>query len=127
MPYHVITRDDKLVGVTTENAYTFNLPDVSVHEFAESVPDLNTHTWDPLTETFILASTHVTKLGFLNRFTMEERINIRASTNPIVIDIMNLLEVAENVSLTDPTTINAIGYLSYVGLLAPSRVSEILS
>jgi hypothetical protein len=127
MPYYVITRDDKLVGVTTENAYTFNLPDVSIHEFSDSVPDLNTYEWSPAAEAFVLAATHVTKLGFLNRFTMEERINIRASQNPIVIDIMNLLEVAENVSLTDPTTINSIGYLAYVGLLAPNRVAEILN
>jgi hypothetical protein len=127
MPYHAITRGDLLVGVTTENAYLFNLPDVSIHEFDESLPDLNTHTWNPATETFILAASHVTKLGFLNRFTMEERINIRASTNPIVVDIMNLLEVAENVSLVDPTTVNAIGYLAYVGLIAPTRVQEILS
>lgn len=127
MPYHAITRGDLLVGVTTENAYSFNLPDVSIHEFDESLPDLNTHVWNPATETFILAASHVTKLGFLNRFTMEERINIRASTNPIVVDIMNLLEVAENVSLVDPTTVNAIGYLAYVGLIAPTRVQEILS
>jgi hypothetical protein len=127
MPYHVITRDDKLVGVTTENAYTFNLPDVSIHEFDGSVPDLNTYEWNPAVDEFTLASTHVTKLGFLNRFTMEERINIRSSQNPIVIDIMNLLEVAENISLTDPTTINSIGYLAYVGLIAPTRVAEILA
>lgn len=115
------------MGVTTENAYSFNLPDVSIHEFDTSLPDLNTHTWNPTTETFVLAASHVTKLGFLNRFTMEERIAIRSSANPIVVDIMNLLEVAENISLVDPTTVNAIGYLAYVGLIAPTRIQEILS
>jgi hypothetical protein len=127
MTYHVITRGTKLVGVTTEDAYTFNLPDVSVHEFDGSIPDLNTYVWNIELEELTLSASVVTRLAFLSRFTLEERINIRSSNDPIVQDIMKLLEATNTVVLTDPTTTMSVGYLAQAGLIAPTRVAEILA
>lgn len=127
MAYHVISRDGVLVGVTKENAYSFNLPNVSIHEFEEDIPDLNISVWDSQSESLITAGGTLTKLNFLNRFTITERLAIRASTDPIVNDIMKLLEVAEYVDTTDTNTINGVGYLSAVGLLASNRVPEVLA
>lgn len=127
MAYHVISRDGILVGVTKENAYSFNLPNVSIHEFEEDIPDLNISVWDEATESFIVGAGTISKVTFLSRFSVNERLAIRASTDPIVNDIMKLLEVAEYISTTDPTTINGVNYLAYVGLIAPNRVTEVLT
>lgn len=127
MAYHVISRDGLLVGVTTENAYSFNLPNVSIHEFDGNIPDLNLRVWDAETEEFVGQDTTITKLRFLNRFTISERLAIRASTDPVVNDIMKLLEVAEFVDTSDPNTIGGVNYLASVALIAPSRVAEVLA
>lgn len=127
MAYHVISRDGILVGVTKENAYNFNLPNVSIHEFEEDIPDLNTSVWDFETETLVAQSGMVTKLTFLNRLTVPERLGIRASTDPIVNDIIKLLEVADFVNTSDISTIQGVNYLAMVGLIAPTRVAEILA
>lgn len=71
----------------------------------------------------------LTKLEFLRKFTAQERIAIRAAaqTDPIIFDAMELLNLAEFVSLSDTDTINLVGYLAMVGIIATNRVSEILS
>lgn len=125
--YYVISKNGKLVGVTTENAYSFNLPDVSIHEFDGPIPDLNSSVWDDATETLLFNPTMITKLNFLNRFTMSERMSIRASADPIVLDIMNLLEIAEYVDVNDQNTMQGVGYLAMTGLIANARVAEILT
>jgi hypothetical protein len=125
--YYVITRDDSIVvGITKHNAYELNLPNVSIHEMEDPIPDLNQHVWNFQTGEFDRAGYIYTKRQFLAKFTLEERTAIRASTDPIVIDIMNMLELAEYVSVIDPTTQQGVGYLAMAGLIAPTRVQEIL-
>ena len=125
--YYVITLNGLLVGVTKENAYTFNLPNVSIHEFDGIIPDLNNTIWDETAESLITDIKILTKLAFLNRFTMSERMSIRASTDPIVFDIMNLLQNAEYVNVNDQNTMQGVGYLAMIGLIANERVAEILT
>ncbi len=71
----------------------------------------------------------LTKLEFLRKFTAQERIAIRAAANtdPIIYDAMELLNLAEFISLSDQDTVNLVGYLAMVSIIAPSRVTEILS
>ena len=69
----------------------------------------------------------ITKLAFLRRFTAEERIAIRASVDPVIVDFMALLDLASEVRLDDPDTLVALGYLTCIGLLAPERADTILS
>lgn len=126
MIYYAITRNGVLIGITKENAYAFNLPDVSIHEFDGIIPDLNTSQWDEATESLVSDTSMITKLTFLNRFTMSERMAIRSSTDPIVLDIMNLLEIAEYVDVNDQNTMQGVGYLAMTGLLTNERVAEIL-
>lgn len=68
----------------------------------------------------------ITKLQFLRRFTAEERIAIRASSDPIIVDFMALLDLAEEVRVDDPDTTAAVAYLTAMGLLAAGRDAEIL-
>jgi len=127
--YYVLTRDgNTFIGVTTDNAYSFNLPNVSIHEKDGPIPDLNKYTWDFNTDEFIRSTSDVyTKVEFLSRFTTSERLAARASSDMVVADLMNMLELAEYISINDPATIQGINYLAYVGILAPNRVQEILS
>ena len=70
-----------------------------------------------------------TKLEHLRRFTQDERVAIRnaAKAIPVLEDYMALLELAEEINITDPDTIAAVQMLETSGLLAVGRASEILS
>lgn len=72
--------------------------------------------------------TKLTKLEYLRRFTQDERIAIRqaASASPVLDDYLRLLELAEDVTLTDPDTMAAVAMLEAVGLLVAGRAEEIL-
>lgn len=72
-------------------------------------------------------SVPISKLAFLRRFTAPERIVIRASADPIIVDFMGLLDMASEVVLDDPDTIAAVGYFEQQGLLAAGRAEEILA
>lgn len=68
----------------------------------------------------------LTKLQFLRRFTSAERIAIRASTNPVIIDFMTLLDLAQDVRLDDPDTVAGVNYLESLNLIGEGRAAEIL-
>lgn len=126
--YYVLTlNNNSLVGVTTENPYAFNLPNVFISEMEGPVPDLNQYVWNFDTSEFERAGHIYTKRQFMSKFTFEERTTIRASTDPVVADIMNMLELAEYVSTQDTTTIQSVQYLAMTGLILPARVTEILT
>lgn len=69
----------------------------------------------------------LTKLKFLRRFTAEERIAIRASTSPVIVDFMSLLDLAQDVRLDDPDTIQGVRYLESLDLISAGRAEEILT
>jgi hypothetical protein len=71
----------------------------------------------------------LTKLEYLRRFTQEERIAIRqaAAHNAVLDDYLKLLELAQEVNLSDPDAVAAVQMLEAYGLLAPGRAAEILN
>lgn len=68
----------------------------------------------------------ITKLAFLRRFTAEERIAIRNTSDPIINDFMELLNHAEEIIIDDPDIVAAVNYFESLELIAPSRKEEIL-
>ncbi len=72
-------------------------------------------------------NTIITQLEFLKRFTVEERINIRASTDPIIVDFLHLLNLAKDIDLVDSNTIAGVNYCESIGLLTQGRAFEILN
>jgi len=69
----------------------------------------------------------LSQLQFLRRFTSEERIAIKASTDPIILDFLSLVGLAQDIRLDDPDTINGIRYLEHLNLLTKQRADEILA
>jgi len=69
----------------------------------------------------------LTQLAFLRRFTAPERIAIRGSADPVVIDFLHLLSLAREIRLDDPDTLAGVGYLEQAGLVVAGRAAEILA
>lgn len=84
---------------------------------------------EPLPEPEPVASTTMTKLTFLRRFTQAERLAVRAAkaTDPIIEDADALMQLAEEIDVTDPDTVQYVGYLAQQGFIEPERVGEILA
>ena len=68
----------------------------------------------------------ITKRAFMQRFTQPERTLIRKSTDDIVIDIYEDLQSVRNVELDMVDTVNALAYLSSIGILEAGRSAVIL-
>ncbi len=69
----------------------------------------------------------MTRLQFLRRFTIAERISLRASTDPIVADAMHLLEMAGEGLFDDADAVAFLGYAVQNGYLPPERARDILT
>lgn len=69
----------------------------------------------------------LTQLEFLRRFTLNERIKIRASQDLMVIDFLYLLSQAQEICLDDPDTVAGVNYLEQIGLIDENRATEILN
>lgn len=70
----------------------------------------------------------VSPFDFRKLFTQAERIAIYGSADGIVKDFMGALQtITTHVDLQDPQTVQAVGYLAMIGLIAPERVQQILS
>ncbi len=69
----------------------------------------------------------LTQLEFLRRFSAEERIAIRSSDNPIIVDFLHLLNLAQEIKTDDPDTIAGVNYLETLNLIAEGRAAVILA
>lgn len=71
----------------------------------------------------------LTRLEFLRRFTMEQRIALRetAKTNAVLADAMDLLYRAEDIRTDDPDTVAMINYCVSLGLLTSGDAANILA
>ena len=73
-------------------------------------------------------SKQLTRLEFLNRFTVEERVALRVKeqNDPIVADLFDMIRVAEYVDTKNQSTIDGISYLAAKDYITPERAVEIL-
>ena len=76
----------------------------------------------------LTSATPLTKLAFMNRFTMEElaAIYTAAKTEVMVEVFLDKLKLAEHVDITDPQTTAGLQALAASGLLTEIRVQEVL-
>lgn len=70
----------------------------------------------------------LTKLEYLRRFTVDERVAIRAAaaSNPLLADYLQLMELATEIDTADPDTVSAVTMLEQAGLIDAGRAEEIL-
>lgn len=73
--------------------------------------------------------TVISKYAFASRFTPAERQSVLAATASDVIlqDARSMLDMAQDVDLTDPNTANYVNYLASKSLLTASRATAILT
>lgn len=70
--------------------------------------------------------------AFMMRFHPDERLAIRASENPVIVDFLRLVDDprVQSVDLAHPSVQGAVMYMALVAappLIAPDRVAEILA
>ena len=124
--YYILHKDGNYIGVSViEPPLELTMAGISAEGIDEPIPDLNKSIFD-FENGVLISSRNKTKLEFLSSFSMGERIAINSSSDPIVIDIMNLFNAAQYVNLDDVATVNALYYFMSVGLLTESRVAAIL-
>ncbi|PTD19890.1 hypothetical protein [Sphingomonas fennica] len=87
--------------------------------------------WDPVALAFRdivpLTGRILSPLAYQRRFTQAERIAIRGSADPAVIDWHALAMIATEIDLTDPDVVAGTNYLEAIGLIGAGRAAEILT
>ena len=68
----------------------------------------------------------VSRLEFLRRFTAQQRIAIRAANDPVIVDGLQLLDLAEDVNLQDPDTVYFVNYCADQGYITQADADRIL-
>lgn len=114
--------EDRLTGKVV-HAYGADLPD----HFETFPLETYNHRIEIIVEVAPVRT--ITKLEYLRRFAVDERIAIRAAAaqNAILADYLQLLELAQDINLDDADTVAAVQMLEQAGLIAPGRAAEILA
>lgn len=118
-----------ILGISSFQPLPDNIPnEYEIKGFLGDFPR-SLSLWDSNLREFIKGGVDyypLTKLQFLERFTTQERIAIRSSTDPIVIDFMDLLTMSQEVDLINPSVTLGLQYLASINLIQSSRIAEIL-
>lgn len=122
MAEYIVTRKSNGVEVyryQSEAPVEWNGMEFSTHDHVAM-------TQQPVTPT---GPRTMTKLEYLRRFTVEERVAIRAAAeqNAVLADYLALMELAQEINTGDPDTIAAVQMLEQAGLIATGRAQEILN
>lgn len=126
MTYAIYNRDTGALLDLSDSIKEVDLPVVCEPIAA---PDLARETWSLTMRLFVPKTvTVITKLEYLRRFTSQERVTIRtvAKSNPVLEDYLAMLDIAEEINLSDADTVAAVQMLEQAGLIASGRAAEIL-
>ena len=123
MAEYIVTRKSdgaEVLRYSAAQAQEVNGFDLVDYEHTEWLPDA------PVTAP---ANRTLTKLEYLRRFTVDERVAIRAAAaqNPVLADYLQLMELAQEINTADADTISAVTMLEQSGLIAAGRAQEILN
>ncbi len=91
-----------------------------------------THAWSPSSKTVVTVAAPVApnwmpSWEFIQCFTSTEAAAAEASTDAQVKRFMLMVKMAPQINLNDPLVQGAVNYLSTIGLVASTRVPQILS
>jgi hypothetical protein len=125
MGCYILHIDGELLGVTNQEPLS-DLYGASIIYYEGDVY-LNHMTWDKETLSFVWKYRNIiSKLEFMIRFTSNERVSIRASTDPIITDYLKLLDIAESIDLLNPNLQSGVYYLAHTGYITWERADVIL-
>ncbi len=134
MDYYVIIHKDTgvIYGLSTFLPKDDDIPEDYISLSMEGTLPTSLSSWDSNSRTFVSVSAStgtLTKYQFLDRFTMNERLAIRAAAkvDPIVDDFMAMLDISQEVQLNNPLVYQGLSYLAYTGKLDSGRIDQILS
>ena len=68
----------------------------------------------------------LSRLEFLRSFTAQQRIAIRAANDPVIIDALQLLDLAEDVNLQDPDVVYFVNYCATQEYITTADANRIL-
>ena len=68
----------------------------------------------------------VSRLEFLRSFTAAQRIAIRAANDPVIVDALQLLDLAEEINLQDSDVIFFVNYCASQGYITTADADRIL-
>ncbi len=126
MFYQVLLNDDQIATAVT--ATTAAVTDPGWMPLASYDARLVGKRWTGAAwEAVATTPPALTQLTFLRRFTAEERVVIRASADPLVVDFLHLLGLAQEIRLDDADTVAGVNYLESLGLLAEGRAAVVLA
>lgn len=124
MKTYIVTRK-------ADGAEVYRYSDTEVREWAgmEFATHIHTELVEPATPPAAPGWLVLDVIDYLKLITPAERIAIRdrASTDPIVEDIVDLQRNTDRIRSDDPDLLNALDYLTAIGILAAGRKQEILN
>jgi hypothetical protein len=105
-------------------AYNVRNPVLSGQEFLQMMIE---QQLDSLAASYLTIS--IDPVEFLQRFTAQERVAIRAAaqSSPVIDDYLHMLDAAKSVNLTHDVTIAGVQALEAAELIATGRAAEILA
>ena len=68
----------------------------------------------------------LSRLDFLRSFTAQQRIAIRAANDPVIVDALQLLDLADDVNLQDPDVVYFVNYCATQGYITTADANRIL-
>ena len=68
----------------------------------------------------------ITTRAFMQRLSQSERIALRASTNDIVVDMLDDIRMASYIDLDNAALAAGLGYLDSLGLIATAQVTDMV-
>ena len=74
----------------------------------------------------VLPPSPVSRLEFLRSFSAQQRISIRAANDPVIVDGLQLLDLAEDVDLQDPDTVYFVNHCATQGYITQADADRIL-
>lgn len=113
--YNVYDQNNQHINTIVLNDLSdWSLPDSYRLELAEESPIVN-------------ANKIIGKLDFLLRFTIQERVTIRSSSDPMAQDFISIIDLLQEINLEDPNIVVHMNYFENTGILTEGRVQQILA
>ena len=125
----VFVKGNTVVGITSDSNGVPDYDKTYVFNDSQKISLGNTIEDGIIYDENSLPTYCITKLEFMNRFTIQELATIEgiSASDPVIRVLQRQQEIADFIDLQDPKTAEGIGYLASIGLITPERMTAILA